>query len=59
MSLVKDLYLDELDELVERLIEAGHSEDEANDIAAEDAFYKLQDRLADIADRDRKIGRGE
>lgn len=53
MSLVKDIYLDEVLKRTDALVEQGMSPDEAYEIASDDAFYALGDRLADMADQAR------
>jgi hypothetical protein len=47
----KEIYIDELDRIQWELEEAGMSEAEAHELAAERAYPAMQDRFADMADR--------
>lgn len=55
MGLVKDLWLDEVEQIAEQLVEDGMDEAEAYDLACERGEQALLDRWADMADaaRDR------
>lgn len=53
MSLVKSLYLDEVEERWSRLVDEGLDPDHAYDVASHEAFHALGDRMADLADRAR------
>lgn len=55
----KDLWFAEMERRMAELIDQGLSDDEAYDRACDDAHGLLRDRLADIADRARKIAKGE
>lgn len=50
----KDLWFDEMERLLNEKIDAGISEDRAYDEASNEAGPALAERLADMADMERK-----
>lgn len=50
----KELYIAELERIMADLIDQGVPEDRAYDVAGNLAYDAMRDRLADIADRERK-----
>lgn len=60
MSRVKDLYIAELEEKYNKLLDQGMDEDKAYETAGDQAYKGLGDKMADLADREklrRKEGR--
>ena len=60
MSRVKDLYIAELEDKYNKLLDQGMDEDKAYEIAGDQAYKGLGDKMADLADREklrRKEGR--
>lgn len=59
MGRVKDLYFEEMERRLNDLVDQGMPEEEAYEKASNDAYNSLGDRMADIADRERKRMKGE
>lgn len=59
MGRVKDLYFAEMERKFHELLDQGMDEDTAYEKASNDAYHSLGDRLADMADRERKRQKGE
>ena len=60
MSLLKELYIEEVERIISELEEQGIDEDAAYEQAGEAAYDAVRDRLADLGDRlkdERKEGR--
>jgi len=55
----KELYIAELERIMADLIDFGVPESEAYDLAGEQAYGAMRDRLADKADEMRKRMKGE
>lgn len=55
----KDLYIAEVERITAELEEQGLNPDLAYDMASNSAYDAARDRLADMADRARKIEKGE
>jgi hypothetical protein len=53
----KEMWFAEMEQRMAELIDQGVPEDEAYDRASNDAHERLRDRLADIADMERKRDR--
>jgi hypothetical protein len=54
----KDLFIAEYERLLGDAIDAGMSEQAAERFAEDHAYGAMRDRLADMADHQRKISRG-
>lgn len=59
MSFFKDLYIEEVERLASLYEEAGLAPDKAYDMASEAAYDSARERLADMADFQKKYERGE
>lgn len=59
MGASKDLWFDEMEHLAQQYIDAGMDEDEAYEKASDMADSSLAERLADLADYERKRRREE
>ena len=59
MGAAKDLWFDEMERLMQQYIDAGMPEDEAYEKASEMAGSSVAERLADMADYERKRRREE
>lgn len=55
----KELYIDEVERIAAELEESGMDSAKAYDRASELAYDAMLERLADMADRARKISKGE
>lgn len=53
MSRVKDLYIAELEEKYNNLLDQGVDPDKAYEIAGDQAYKGLGDKMADLADREK------
>lgn len=53
MSYVKDLYIAELEEKYNKLLDQGMDPDKAYEQAGDQAYKGLGDKMADLADRER------
>jgi hypothetical protein len=57
--MTKDIYLDEVERIAAELEEGGMEPGKAYDRASELAYFAMRERYADMADRARKISKGE
>lgn len=56
---MRELYIAELERIMAELMDAGVPESRAYDIAGEQAYGTMRERLADMADIERKRMKGE